>query len=79
MLSGPGTSEEAVGAGIELQPADRTKKCGQRGDSKNSGGGGNRTPVRKHSAKSYYTLSSRFDLAGSTPVSGILTASLEKV
>ncbi len=77
-LSESGTIEAAVGAGLELQPADRTKKCGQRGDSKNSGGGGNRTPVRKHSTRSYYTLSSRFNLAVSTPVSGILTASLEK-
>ena len=46
---------------------------------KKSGGGGNRTPVRRHSTKSHYTLSSRFDLAASTPVSGILTASLEKI
>ena len=36
-----------------------------------SGGGGNRTPVRKHSIKGYYTLSTRFNLAAAAPVHGV--------
>lgn len=36
-----------TGAGPSLQPADRSRKVGQRGRSKRSGGGGNRTPDKR--------------------------------
>jgi len=70
-------AKTGAGPGLNLQPADRSRKIGQRGGSKRSGGGGNRTPVREHSTDGYYTLSSRFDLVASTPVSGMLATSLE--
>jgi integrase len=70
-------AKTGAGPGLNLQPADRSRKTGQRGGSKRSGGGGNRTPVREHSTDGYYTLSSRFDLVASTPVSGMLATSLE--
>ncbi len=36
-----------------------------------SGGGGNRTPVRRYSSKGLYTLSARFNLAAPAPMRGV--------
>ena len=58
-------------AGRSPQAVARTAKSAARHRAKRSGGGGNRTPVRRHSTKSHYTLSSRFDLTGPAPMSGL--------
>ena len=51
----------SAGPGLNLQPADRSRKIGQRGGSKKSGGGGNRTPVRERSTMASTRLAHEFE------------------